>query len=251
MMFRFALPIILFATSASVSAAEEAVATGFVDPVITVNGPLGGYSVIPGERLFKRATPPLDANMSKADKLRATLPDYAGCLINLHSAAAKRMFDMVPGTEAYVSAAKKIIDKDCIAKGQISFRPSELHWAYFNHKYRDEFDNYQPNIRDSVFDYTSLTANETGEGASIYLAIRNFGDCAVRKDPALARDYVLAPVASKKENELIQKVLPNLNACLLEGSSFEISKASLTGIFAEALYRISLSKSDLKKESGE
>jgi hypothetical protein len=120
------------------------------------------------------------------------------------------------------------------------FQQSSLQGAVFIHKYRLSFGRAAPLLRKAPFDYAALAASAPDEWKGRYLAYRRLGECVVRRDPVAARTLVLGPIGSGNEAGAIQTLGPSFSACIDAGVNANFTKDRLSGVVAEALYRLSV-----------
>jgi hypothetical protein len=82
--------------------------------------------------------------------------------------------------------------------------------------------------------------DETMDAAG--LAPRNvwedFGQCLVRRDPALAFDLMESTPASPGETAAVGKLKPHLGLCLIEGNTLNLTPMAIRSIVAVGLHRM-------------
>jgi len=73
-----------------------------------------------------------------------------------------------------------------------------------------------------------------------FAPLQMIGECAVRSNPGGTRAVIEAPVGSPAENEAYRTVIPSLKACLPANNTYKFSRTVLEGLFAEAIYNLSV-----------
>ena len=211
--------------------------------VIGAGASSGGAQDSIGSGVGKRAKPAIlnaDPAMAKDDLVRTFMVDYARCIYDLDRRSVDKMLDQVPGTEEYTKAAQRAAVNQCLATGDMRFQQSSLQGAVFIHKYRAAYGRLAPMLRDAPFDYASLAASAPADWKGRYLAYRRFGECVVRRDPVAARAMVMGPTGSASEAGAIQTLGPSFSACIDAGVNANFTKDRLSGVVAEALFRLSV-----------
>lgn len=209
--------------------------------VIGAGASSGGAQDSIGSGAGKRAKPAIlnvDPAMPKDDLVRSFLVDYARCLYDLDRRGVERLSALVPGTNDYAQLAKRVAVNQCISTGDMKFRHSSLQGALFLYRYKAEFGSRTPILKADPIDYAAL-AGGTDEWSRRFVAYRKFAQCVVRTDPVASRALVLGPVGSANEAAAIQTLSPALGSCIDKGVTINLTKERLSGLVAEALYRLS------------
>jgi hypothetical protein len=191
----------------------------------------------------KRATPAVfynDPGKSKDDVVRAFMVQYARCAYELDKRGAEKLMDMIPGTRAYSQMAKRVADNRCMAVGDIKFQHSSLQGALYAYRYKAEFGARAPALNADPVDYAKLATSAEAPWAARYVAYRKLAQCVVRADPIASRALVMGPVGGAAEAGAVQAISASLGGCLEKGATLALTKDRLTGIVAEALYRLSV-----------
>lgn len=72
--------------------------------------------------------------------------------------------------------------------------------------------------------------------------LAQFGECAARKEPAVAKDWIMSDVDSTAERAAITRMSPAFAACLAEGETLTFPKSVLRGTVAINYYRLAMAK---------
>ena len=211
--------------------------------VIGASSSAGGAQDSIGSGVGKRAKPAFlyaDATMPKDDLVRTFMVDYARCIYELDRRSVDKMLDQIPGTDGYTKAAQRAAVNQCLATGDMRFQQSSLQGAAYIYKYKTEFGTRAPVLKPDPVDYAALARGAAPEWAGRYIAYRKLAQCVVRADPVASRALVLGPIGSASEAGAIQTLGPSLGTCLDKGATVNLTKERLTGIVAEALYRLSV-----------
>jgi hypothetical protein len=191
----------------------------------------------------KRSQPALfinDASKSREDVVRTFLLDYSRCVVNLDKRGAARLMDMIPGTAAYTQMAKRVAVNSCMAVGDMKITHSALQGALYAYRYRADFGTRAPALKTDPIDYAAIAGSAESPWAGRYVAYHKLAQCVVRADPIAARALVMAPIGSANETGAVQTLAGQLGTCLDKGATVNLTKERLTGLVAEALYRLSV-----------
>ena len=168
-------------------------------------------------------------------RARVTIVEFARCVIDRNSRGVERALALPLGDASDV-ALSRLASDHCLESGTARIPSAVLRGAIFINLYR-RFDKKKiATIALPALDFTHLES--AGSSLDMFeLGVLAFGDCVVKRDPALARAVVLAPTASAGQDEAFKDLAPNLGSCLLKGQSLAFSKPVLEGVLAEVLYR--------------
>jgi hypothetical protein len=186
-----------------------------------------------------RASSPDDPRMSRDDKARAAILEFASCIYVTDKRQVLRVLDVAPGS-TLTQHVRRTVDGRCLDRGFLQVRPSSLRWAFFVAAYRAGHRKTPPTVAVAQTDYAPFAKSAVGQDAGRYLALARFGDCVVRNNVDGAHQLVMATPASAREEFAFGALRPSLSACVDSGSSVSLTKEIVQGVVAEALYRHSV-----------
>lgn len=173
--------------------------------------------------------------MSEADRARATMNDYAKCLVTNRPGLAKQAAEL-PDDARAVRALNRLAISDCLYSGGLVMPHEVLRGAIYTALYKRDYLRSYPPAKSVAIDYMAGNAGSS-TAARNWATIRMFASCVSRMDPINARAAVLARVASVEERETYTKLTPAMGDCLTAKGSVTFSKTVLQGALAEVLYR--------------
>jgi len=192
-----------------------------------------------GSRLPRTAPADIPTyGMSKDDAARVTLLAFGRCTVQEHRALVERTLVMPALDGATDKAIDKFMDDDCLRDGQLRMPTSLARGSLYAALYLADFGN-APAVAPfaAPLDFSGDVGGATTPEAQQYLALHQFADCVVRDDPADSRALLLARIGTQTENAVFAALAPHFNACIVQGQSLTFSKAVLTALIAEVLYR--------------
>jgi hypothetical protein len=186
---------------------------------------------------YEPAVPPDSVAMPAVERARYTLNAYASCLVHLNRKGVEATLKIPVGTKASDDAEVKLSVDDCMGTGELKMDGSLLRGALYRALYRTDFWRNPPTLSAEGLDY----ARDMGPGldTSQYVALRQYGECIVRADPADARNVMLSATATATEHDALLRLSPTFSTCLAKGSQIKFSKPTLLGLLAEVMYRLS------------
>lgn len=193
----------------------------------------GSHILIP-----RRARIP-DPALSAFDRGRIAIDEYARCLIDSKLSRVVQVLALEPGEE-YDRAVGKLVIDTCLESGSMKFKSLAIRGPLFAELFRrrlaDEARGKSWSASVSPIDLKALSPAASGM-QGLHYWMMDFGKCAVDQNPSVAKQIVLEHPATKGQDEAISALAPKLSACLSQGSSIKLDKASLQAMLAEVLYR--------------
>jgi hypothetical protein len=189
--------------------------------------------------LLPVVTTAVSANQAQAgvvtdDRLRALLVNDATCLIEYSRPRVNAFLRMAPETPNGEAQARLLGQSACMEGDRLSFQPNQLRGALFIALYQAQFGTSEPGLVDPGQEATVWPRSSDTRIA----AMQSFAACVVRADPADARRAVLATPDSAAENVAIAGLRPQLDSCFPKGGTAAFNRMALSGLLAEALYRL-------------
>ena len=182
-----------------------------------------------------------------ADAARLTMRDFADCVIKnddgRHARNVSEFLAMSPVAFAVDKVGAKLADSDCLKSrnpwtyvAELKMRPQLLRGALFRSRFEKAFKG-KPLPAFAAFD-----AKESWHLPSDdpFAFLQSIGECVVRADPVDTRAALEAPVASPAEDAAYRAIIPNLKPCIPANVTYRFSRTVLEGLFAEALYNLSM-----------
>lgn len=204
-------------------------------------GPVAASAQDTGTRVnrYPKAYESNDIALSDRDRSRQTMLDYARCLIRSNGVRVRAFVADFPETLKYQQRAKQMSTDACIGDGILGFNPGILRASLYTALYIDGFGRAAGPLAGEPIDYRHDAAGQDADAANRYVVMRRFAECVVRADPAAARETVVAPIGSGREDAAYAALAPHLGPCLPQGSNIRFGRTALSGLLAEVLYRLS------------
>lgn len=201
----------------------------------------------PGSRMRVRAPSDVSRlpNVSPSERARLALNELALCRLEKDDAAFKKLMMEQPvpelAEEAYTKLALGNLADDCFIEGELRLTAPLYVGSVYVALLRTEYRRADRLPALTPIDYSSLADKNTAIGAQ-FIATRDFAQCVVMAGPAQSAALIFSRELSKSENEAFAAVAPQLGPCLPAGQKFTMSRSSLFGLLAEALYRSSIAQ---------
>jgi hypothetical protein len=183
----------------------------------------------------------------KVGEADQAMAHFAQCIVSKHAfrARARHFLRTIPKGPAFAAEAQAITTPDSVPHtfgGFLTIQsPSDLfRAALFTAFYQRDFGRSVPADLAAI-PTLRIAAEFDGAPDDIPQAIietRIVGDCAARADPADVHALLMTKVTSAGESALLDKVVPQLGACLPAGRKLAFSRHMLRGMLAEALYKL-------------
>jgi hypothetical protein len=172
-----------------------------------------------------------------SNEARLVLRGYAECLVRNAPAQVDSFLSMSPFDAGFGRRGAEISISGCLVGGQLRFSALLLRGALFAAKYKREFGARAPTmmIGDMALAPTGISPTAPDGGAAIRFTI-DAADCIALRDRDSARALVLAPVGSKLEREMVDRLTPVTSACA-PGLDLARSKEPIEAALAEVMYR--------------
>lgn len=176
-------------------------------------------------------------SMSDQNNLRITLDRFAQCIIKSRRTGVMRNLALAPWDKAAIDGMSSLTDEDCLYSGQLTFSTDLLRGAFFNELYREQYGHVVPQLASSPVDFRQGASPPFDADISQAVALREFGDCVVRKDFADSHAYVLASPGSVSESRSMAALSSSFGPCLPQGTTVHLNKMLVKAVLAETAYR--------------
>jgi hypothetical protein len=183
------------------------------------------------------------------ERARYSLVKMGECMVKENrNRALKYLASFPESKDSYKLANQWLRQDDCLSSGDITMQDSDMRAAIFGALYRTEYRLKGP------LDVANAKPVDYSQGNAIttldpmqkqVVAIRQMGDCVVRAQPAAAHLLVVSDVHTDPEAGAYRAIVPALGPCISNGVQIKLTKLSLYGIVAEAIYRLSRSAEGL------
>ena len=184
-----------------------------------------------------------DRPVAYPDVVRQALGAGVQCLVDADPQRARQFIDSYPGSKDAARRAGYFDRSECVVSATraqtIEFSPALYRGALYKVFYAQDFGDAPARVVEGSPNFGNDVTGEDAAKARDYVVMRQFAECVVRKDTPTARQLVLAPAESPAERAALRALQPILGPCMIQGGSAALSKAMLTGLIAEALYRVS------------
>lgn len=197
------------------------------------DNPYGGGTRLTGPAPAKIPTGRLSAEV----RARIATQRYAACEIKAHRALVLKAIQV----EAWDPDAGKLLagvtDYRCLDSGELIMPMPLLRGAFYQQLYRDNFADHMPTLSGTPLRIDVADMSNMKDEQKAAVAMQQFGDCVVRRDPQLAHALVLETPGSDAETAAVQALMPHFSACVTQGSTWTLNRSRLTAIVSEVLYR--------------
>ena len=174
------------------------------------------------------------AGTASDELLRATLVNDAICLVQYERPRVDSFLKLTAGTPRLDAQSRLLGNSACMKEDRLSYQPSQLRGALFIALYQSQYGMGEAGVVDPAQEAVAWPRPADARTA----AVQQFATCVVRADPRSARQVVMALPASREEGAAIDALRPQLDGCLNKGSRIVFNRMALSGILAEALYRL-------------
>lgn len=191
-----------------------------------------------GTRLGPRGTPAVIAKggMTTSDTARLAIVDFATCVLQRERARAMTTLAAFPDRAGY-EGLRKLGRNGCLSQGTLEFDLTLFRGALFTALYRERFGAKLPVLPEASANFREGAPDPLDDISGQAIALREFGECVVRRDPGVVHSIVTAKIGSAEEDALYKALVPHLGPCLNAGLQVKFSKTVLSGLLAEVLYR--------------
>jgi len=179
------------------------------------------------------------------------LAEFADCVVaqKVRDAAVDRFLRTVPGSEGFYPASMKAADLHCLDTAarragsvlEMRMQPATFRDALYPALYRRDFAHKGPVAGIATAAPATLATEFDGDAAALpadYRPQRALGDCVARTSPAGAHALLTARPYARGEDEAVTVLRPALAACLAEGQTFRLDRATLRAVVGEAAYKL-------------
>jgi hypothetical protein len=175
--------------------------------------------------------------ISDEDKGRIVTQRLATCLIKANRGSVLKAIEVEPWQPGSREMLVRAVDSRCLESGTLAVPPNLLRGAFYQQFYQEKFGSGPPALTGtpmsiSVADMSSLTEEQKAA-----IAMRQFGDCVVRRDLQDAHALVLATPGNLDELTAVKALMPHFSACVTQGSTWKLNRSSVSAILSEVLYR--------------
>ncbi len=140
----------------------------------------------------------------------------------------------------------RLANSPCARTGTtLRFNGQLFRMVLFPALYARDYRTASPLIDATKVPPTDYAREFDGPQSAHTMAVRAFGDCVVRKDPATSREFVLSKPYSRIETAVIERLRPSLAACLPTGE-VRFSRSVAHGAIGEALYKLTAASAATK-----
>lgn len=194
----------------------------------------------------RRARLPEKPGQSAADRGRIAMAEFARCTVDRRAPGVVKMLSL-PAAKVVPASFASLADDECLASGQMSFKPMLLRGALFVELYRRRNAAMSRNVAWQMpvvpFD-AKASIEPTAETPAVQIGLLAFAACVARRDPVNAKAIVIGPTVSKAQDAAFTAIAPNLGPCLFADQKITLGKIFLEGALGEVLYRGSVPSAD-------
>lgn len=186
-------------------------------------------TLAPAAAEAQRAAYPSERDIPEGERARDTMSRFADCVVRARPDMTRDALAKTDFAES-TKALNALVKRECLGRGELVMNPRVLRGALYRSLYIREFGR----------DAAPLQFADAGEAAAGSVPARSFNDCVVRAAPAAVRDFVVAEVATDRENQALAELGPAMAGCIDPREQLRFSPTVLEGILAEALYKNSV-----------
>lgn len=169
----------------------------------------------------------------QAERSRLVLAQFARCTVDRRATQLRKLL-VLPLDKLNDANWRTLADDECLASGEIRFKPILLRGAIFVELYRRQMKEGRAARSFKAAPYQPTTVAEPGALDDALLA---FADCIVGLDRTDASAMVVAATASRAQDGALARLRPSLGSCLPQGQKISLSRPVLEGSIAEILFR--------------
>lgn len=177
---------------------------------------------------------------SAETKSWGTIQNYARCLVDNWSGIVQEITNVFPASKEYKAAIAPISKSACVDNAELTVPAELVRGSLYQALYVKSYPNKAPALAAAQLNLDGDVRGQQEARATPFIVLRRYGECVVRTDPESSRALTLSVSGSKAEDAAFAALQPTLNFCLTQGNSVSFSRAVLTGIIAEVLYRLSV-----------
>lgn len=175
--------------------------------------------------------------MSAQDKARIVTMRFAACMIKAHRSAVLDVIKPEPWQGDTDRKLVGIVDAQCLEQGELAMPSNLLRGGLYQQLYREKFPSNPPTLPSVPIDFTAGQHGTLTDEANTEVALRQFGDCVVRRDIQNAHALVFSTPGGSKETAAIHALSPHFGPCVILGAKWTLNRTSVTAILSEVLYR--------------
>lgn len=180
------------------------------------------------------------AQTTDAPQSWGAIQTYATCLVDQWPGVVQDVTAAFPDSEDYKRAVAMLGSSPC-AGNVMQNVPSQLvRGSLYQALYAKNFADQMPAMTASALSVDEEVRDRPEDKAASYKALRQYGECVVRTDTPASRALTLSRAGSTDELQALSALQPTFARCLTAGGQITFSKAVLTGVIAEVLYRLSV-----------
>lgn len=189
----------------------------------------------------RAVVPPGEGNLLSAQRV---LYQYANCLAKAERPVVEHYLATRPGSVTAVNTARKIATSECLMDGDLSISVEAMRGPMYQALYRLDFRSQEPAdpAKAPPLVYGEHPVQQIAISDPV-VGVRMFADCAVRANPAAARNLVLSEIASIEERDALQQMMPAMSACITPGAKLGLTRRLIRATVAEVLYRLTMASS--------
>ena len=201
--------------------------------------PSGAQSVTRDEpSIIPRARSATIDRTSKGDVARATVDEFAACILGRRRKPTLQALALPSGSMEQGKALGSLGAKECIASGELQFSAYTFRGSLYTALVRTQFGRKPASLGPEPVDFTKQPL--PGDGSPPVpdvAALLKFASCVIHKDPENARNAILALAGSSIEDAALAELSKVYGQCLYADQTLRFSKGILKGLLAEAYYR--------------
>jgi hypothetical protein len=185
---------------------------------------------------------PVAAAPLSGNDVRVALDKGIRCLMEQDPRRAERFLSFNPLTKDAQRVATYISKSECMISQtgavDIDYAPAILRGALYRQIYLRDYGDAATAVGPNRLNFVSETAGAAPADAEKYRAEREYAYCVTKANPTQARSLVLAEPQSDAELTAFYYLKPTLDGCRTRPADADLSRATISGLVAETLYRL-------------
>ncbi|HEV2596659.1 MAG TPA: hypothetical protein VGU01_15820 [Sphingomicrobium sp.] len=176
-------------------------------------------------------------SMTEDDAARLQQERVAACVVKARRGMVLKALQRDPWEPAARHMLENALDAKCLDNIQMVMPPDLLRGAYYQELYRERFGARAPALAPAPIDFRGKPGGKMTKDATVEIALREFGDCVVRRDLSDAQALILSLPGDPQETDALAALMPQFNACLVRGSQWTLDRGLISAILSEVVYR--------------
>ena len=178
-----------------------------------------------------------NGSLTEEDAQRLQAQRVAACVVRAHKALVLRGVQLDAWNPASRHTLEDALDARCLGNSRLVMPPDSLRGAYYQQLYRERFATAAPTLTQAPIDFVGKSSGNLSQEAKTEVALLQFGDCVARRDLGDTHALLLTLPGTEQETQVLQALMPQFRACLVQGSKWTLDKRTISAVLSEVVYR--------------